>query len=85
MVVPGETGLLVPITAKGPEDFEPRDPEKFSHNLAEAVNSLLDNPALRLSMGKNARKRVEDHFAWAQVAKRTHQFYQELIGKHGSR
>jgi glycogen synthase len=83
VVVPGETGLLVSFDAKGPEDFEPKDPERFSRDLAAAVNSLLDNADLRSSMSKKARKRVEDHFAWTQVAKRTHNFYQELIQQHG--
>ncbi len=82
VVVPGETGILVPFAPQGPENFEPKDPEAFSRNLAAAANSLLDNPDLRLRMAKNARRRVEDHFAWAQVAKRTHQFYQELIQTH---
>jgi alpha-maltose-1-phosphate synthase len=85
VVVHGETGLLVPLDAIGKDNFEPKDPEKFSHDLATAVNTLLDDPALRQAMSKKARKRVEDHFSWTQVAKRTHQFYQELIRKHGSR
>lgn len=83
VVVPGETGLLVPFEPSGPEDFEPRDPETFSRDLAKAANALLDNPELRLSMSKQARKRVEDRFAWNQVARRTHHFYQELIRNHG--
>jgi alpha-maltose-1-phosphate synthase len=83
VVVHGETGLLVPFVPNSLEDFEPKDPVKYSHDLAGAVNALLDNPALRQSMSKKARKRIEDHFAWTQVAKRTHQFYEELIEKHG--
>jgi alpha-maltose-1-phosphate synthase len=83
VVVPGETGFLVPFDPKGPEDFEPKDPDRFSRDLAAAANELLDNGALRQSMAKKARKRVEDHFAWTQVAKRTHHFYQELIQNHG--
>ncbi len=79
----GETGLLVPFQAIGPNDFEPKDSEKFSRDLADATNSLLDNADLRQSMAKKSRKRVEDHFAWSQVAKQTYHFYQELIEKHG--
>lgn len=83
VVVQGETGLLVPFAAKGADDFEPKDPEAFSLGLAAAANSLLDNAELRRSMAKHARKRVEEHFAWTQVARRTHHFYQELIQNHG--
>jgi glycosyltransferase involved in cell wall biosynthesis len=83
VVVPGETGFLVAFDPKGPEDFEPKDPDAFSRGLAAAANTLLDDGELRLSMAKKARKRVEDHFAWTQVARRTHHFYQELIQNHG--
>jgi glycogen synthase len=82
VVVHGDTGLLVGLEARGPEDFEPKDPARFSRELAAAVNSLLESPELRKAMAAKARKRVEDQFAWSQVAARTHQFYQELIGKH---
>ena len=82
VVLDGETGLLVPFQPRGGDDFEPRDPERFSAELAESVNRLLDAPELRLSMGEKARRRVEEHFAWSQVAARTHQFYQELIQNH---
>jgi starch synthase len=83
VVVPGETGILVPFDAKGPEDFEPKDPEAFSRGLAAAANAVLDDGELRRSMGKKSRKRVEEFFAWTQVARRTHHFYQELIQQHG--
>lgn len=82
VIVPGETGLLVPFTPRSPEDFEPVDAGKFSRDLAAAANTLLDDAELRRSMGKKARKRVEDHFAWTQVARRTYQFYEELIRNH---
>jgi glycosyltransferase involved in cell wall biosynthesis len=80
--LPGETGLLVHFTPKGPEDFEPVDADKFSRDLAAAANTLLDDAELRRSMAKKARKRVEDHFAWTQVARRTHHFYEELTRNH---
>ncbi len=83
VVVPGETGLLVPLDSKGSDNFEPKDSESFSRDLASSVNTLLDDPALRLTMSKKARQRVEKQFAWSQVAKRTHQFYEELIRNHG--
>src|SRR3989475_8601514 len=82
IVVDGETGLLVPFEAKGPVDFEPKDPEKFARDLGETLNTLLDDPAKRAAMAAKARKRVEDQFSWTQVAKRTLNFYEELIRNH---
>jgi glycogen synthase len=83
IVVDGETGLLVPFSPRGKEDFEPVDAAKLSADLAAAANSLLRAPERRKTMAAKARKRVEDLFSWSSVAARTHQFYQELIRNYG--
>ena len=58
VVAPGETGLLVPFEAQGATDFEPRDPERFARDLADAINGLLDDPERRRRMGaRGARAR----------------------------
>lgn len=79
IVVPGETGLLVPLKAKGENNFEPEDPDLFSRNLASAINDLMDSPQRLETMGKKARRRVEEHFSWTRIAERTLAFYRELI------
>jgi glycogen synthase len=81
VVVPGETGLLVPTDAPGGADFEPRDPEQFSRGLADAVNQLLADPARAEAMGKAGRRRVEDLFSWTSIARQTLEFYNDLINK----
>ncbi|MDX1547453.1 MAG: glycogen synthase [Rhodothermales bacterium] len=78
VVVDGETGLLVPFEARGEEDFEPRDPDAFAQALAEAVNTLLADPARRAAFGRAGRARVEAHFSWRAVARQTLDFYQAL-------
>jgi alpha-maltose-1-phosphate synthase len=78
VVIPEETGLLVPFEPRGPGDFEPRDPERFAFDLAEAVNRLLDDPERRRHMGRQARERVEGSFGWPSVARQTCDFYKEL-------
>ncbi len=78
----GETGLLVPFEAAG-VDVEPRNPGRFSRDLAAAVNTLLDDPDLRASMGRKARARVEEHFGWPSIARQTLEFYQDVIDRHG--
>jgi glycogen synthase len=79
VVVPGETGLLVPFEPRGETDFEPCDPERFARDLAAAINSLLDDPERRRRMGERARERVERLFSWQSVARRTGDFYLDLI------
>jgi glycogen synthase len=78
IVVPGETGILVPLDAAADGSAEPRDPEAFSRALADAVNALAADPDRRLAMGRAARARVVAHFSWASIARATLAFYREL-------
>jgi len=84
VVVPGQTGLLVPVSARNRIDVEPEEPERFSADLASAVNRLLRSPEERLEMGKRARRRVEEHFSWASVAAKTLGFYQQVLDQRGN-
>jgi starch synthase len=79
IVVPGETGVLVPIQAEGGGSVEPRDPEAFSRALADAVNALMDDPDRRAEMGRAARARVLEHFSWRAIAAQTLSFYRDLL------
>jgi starch synthase len=79
IVVPGETGTLVPIEAEGGGSVEPRDPDAFSRALAAAVNELMDAPERRAAMGRAARERVLAHFSWRAIAERTLAFYRDLL------
>ncbi len=78
IVVPGETGLLVPL-GETDENFEPEDPERFSKGLAEAVNELLNDPERAAAMGRASRERVEERFSWRAVAEETLEFYRSLL------
>ena len=62
--VVGEAGLLVPA----------RD----SKAISLALRRLIDNPELRRSLGDAARRRIEERFTWAAVARR----YVEEYGRH---
>jgi glycosyltransferase involved in cell wall biosynthesis len=64
VVVDNETGILVP----------PRD----SKALADAIIYLLENEDIRESMGKNARKKVED-YSWNKIAEETEKVYNEVM------
>jgi alpha-maltose-1-phosphate synthase len=84
IVVPGQTGLLVPLEAESGESPEPRDPDAFSRALAAAVNELMAAPERRAAMGKAARQRVLDHFSWTHIAEVTLEFYRELIERRAA-
>ena len=85
VVVPEETGLLVPFEPRGDKDFEPRDPACFAHDLAAAINRLLADPERCRRMGRQARERVERSFGWASIARRTCDFYKEVHERSRSR
>ncbi|HEY3128644.1 MAG TPA: glycosyltransferase family 4 protein [Acidobacteriota bacterium] len=67
LVQHGETGLLVP----------PQQPDA----LAEALQKLVDNRALRTQYGKAGRQRVLEHFTLDQKVKRTLEIYERLLSQ----
>ena len=79
VVVEGETGLLIPLQQQTAAPFEPIDPDKFSRDLADGINKLINDDDLRNKMGKNGRKRVEEHFDWIAIAKQVEDLYKSLI------
>ncbi len=65
--VVGDAGILVP----------PKNAQK----IADALKTLIANPAEIARLGKAARKRVLDKFTWAQCAKEYHSLYQTFSRK----
>ncbi len=64
-VVDGETGFLVP----------PRQPAA----LADALQKLIESPALRASMGIAGRRRAEQRFADSIICRQTLLVYEALV------
>jgi len=79
VVVPEETGLLVDAGLK-PGSFEPADPAAFSRRLAEAINRLACDSALRHRFGQAGRARVAASFSWDAIAAQTLELYSTVIG-----
>jgi D-inositol-3-phosphate glycosyltransferase len=67
LVVPGETGLIVP----------PGD----SLALAGALSELLCNPQLAERMGEKAFKLSQERFTWPGIARRLDALYSELLDR----
>jgi starch synthase len=83
VVVPGETGLLVPVEQMAEVPFEPVDAGRFASELAGAINELMRDEPRRRAMGQAARRRVEDVFGWPAVARKTADLYREICGVSG--
>jgi alpha-maltose-1-phosphate synthase len=87
VVVDGETGFLVPLEQMRESPFEPTNPERFSRDLADKINQLMCNPALREKFGKAGRARAEEKFSWTAIARKTQQLYESccaLMVKSGN-
>lgn len=67
LMVDGETGYTV----------SPKDPQKY----ADKISSLLQDKALRESLGQQARKRVVEHFSSKIISRKNLQFYQSVVKK----
>ena len=78
VVVPEETGLLVPLELR-PGTFEPVDAPRFAHDLAVAINRVALDTVLRERFGRNGRLRVEQHFSWDAIAERTLALYRQVL------
>ena len=78
VVVPEETGLLVELELKE-NTFDPLDADRFSRDLADAVNRVGLDPVLQSKFGRNGRRRVEDHFSWTAIAQKTLALYRGLV------
>jgi len=65
LVIPGETGLLVP----------PQDPEA----MAAAALVMLENPSRAVEMGQAGRRRIEKFFSIEKMVQDTENIYQRLL------
>jgi glycosyltransferase involved in cell wall biosynthesis len=51
---------------------------KNADNLAEKINSVLENEDLRKQMGANSRKNIEEKYSYKKVGEKLIHFYKEL-------
>jgi len=68
--VVGDAGILVP----------PENPGA----LKDAINTLLNNEALREELGKKGRRRAVDMFAWPVAAQNTLAVYKDVVASYRS-
>jgi starch synthase len=80
VVVPGETGELVPLEQDA-ETNAPLHPERFARDLAAALAALLADPERQRRYGLAGRRRVEAMFSWRAIADQTIALYEELAGR----
>lgn len=55
------------------------DYDQYVNDLAEAIIKLASDESLRLRMGRNARKRVEEEFSLEALEKKVIKIYEEVL------
>ncbi|MFI0347819.1 MAG: glycogen synthase, partial [Chthoniobacterales bacterium] len=79
VVIDEITGFLVPLEQATKDLPEEMVSDVFEETLAERINQLMADPGLRTRMGAAGRRRVESHFSWDAVAKKTEKLYQAVL------
>ena len=51
-------------------------------NLADTINSLIEDEKMRLGMGNNGKKRVKEKYEWEKLAAQFVEICEELYQKH---
>ena len=81
VVVEGETGVLVQVELRADEPMTPVDPDRFAHDLADAVNALMADPVRREALGAAGRRRAVEQFSWSSIADQTVALYRSLMAR----
>lgn len=81
VVIHEKTGLLVPFETAGTATAEPVHPQRFAQGLAAAIDTLMRSPQKCAAMGTAARRRVEEHFSWKSIARRTLTLYEQVANQ----
>jgi glycogen synthase len=81
IIIPGETGTLVPLEQQTESPFEATEPDAFAKDLGAAINELVQDEKRCDAMGKAGRQRVLNTFSWAEIAKETLGLYEKVCAK----
>ncbi|MEI2731188.1 MAG: glycogen synthase [Dermatophilaceae bacterium] len=81
VVVPGETGWLVPIEQVQDGTGTPVDPERFVADLAAALTDAVSDPARARERGLAGRQRAVEQFSWSSIGDKTMAVYREVLDR----
>jgi phosphatidylinositol alpha-mannosyltransferase len=83
-------GLCV-VASDVPENREAVEDAGFTFrrgdasDLADCLRFLIANPAVREAAGQAAKRRVREHYQWAQIAEQIERVYLEMMGLEPAR
>jgi len=79
VVVPGETGLLVPIEQATDGTGTPLDPDRYVADFAAALAEVVSDPDRAAAMGRAGRARAIESFSWPAIAEKTLDVYRSVL------
>ena len=79
-VIASDVGGVSELVEEGYWLFNPRDD---SDTLKSKLETLIDNPQLRLQMGMAGYQRFIDQFTFERMLKETVKVYEEVLQKYG--
>lgn len=74
-VIGSNSGAIPDVIGDGGLIFE----EGNIAQLAQKIEELRENPAMRRAMGEAGRRQVEAHYTWRRVAEKMHGIYQTVL------
>lgn len=83
VVVDGETGYLVPVDQLHDGTGTPTNPDKFVHDMADAINRIMADPEKAKQMGQAGYERARDNFSWESIADKTVKVYENVLAEQG--
>ncbi|MFM6974355.1 MAG: glycogen synthase [Agromyces sp.] len=78
VVVPEQTGWLVPIEQVQDGTGTPLDPERFVADLAHTLSAAVSDRDRAARFGAAGRERAARAFSWQEIAHRTRELYEEV-------
>lgn len=79
VVVPGETGWLVPIEQVQDGTGTPIDPDRYVADLAAALTDAVSDQDRARRYGEAGLQRAKEHFSWEAIAERTIEVYRTAL------
>lgn len=74
------TGNAVIIDESSAIGLPVTNPDQFSKDIAASICKLFDSPDLRVTIGENARRRIEHEFNWKTKGKFLETLFEEIEG-----
>ena len=72
---------LVPVDQLHDGTGTPTNPDKFVHDMADAINRIMADPEKAKRMGQAGYERARDHFSWESIADKTVKVYEDVLAE----